>query len=61
MNLKQIRKSKNLTRKQISDKLGVSINTVASWEQGIRTPPLKRINDLIKILDVKVSDLIEEE
>ncbi len=45
--LKEIRQDKNLSQKQIAEKLGVAVSTYANWEQGRRDPS---INDIFKIL-----------
>ena len=37
-NLKEMRKQKGWTRKNLADKLAVSVKTVQAWEQGFRVP-----------------------
>lgn len=37
--LKKIRKSYGMTQKQISELLGIPLNTWCQWERGRRTPP----------------------
>ena len=36
--LRSLRESKNWTRKNLADKLAVSVSTVQSWEQGTKIP-----------------------
>ena len=36
--IKRARHSLNMTQEQFADKVGVSVQTVRSWEQGDRTP-----------------------
>lgn len=49
INLKQIRKSKGYTQKELSKKLGISYSTLAHYETGIRKISLEMF---LKILDV---------
>lgn len=34
----ELRKSKNLTQKQLAERIGVSSNTISKWENGINIP-----------------------
>ena len=45
-NLKEIREQKGWTRKQLADKLAVSVKTVQAWEQGFRVPRPSALNML---------------
>ena len=38
IDIQKIRLEKNLSRKEVADRLGVSIRTVESWEYGTRDP-----------------------
>ncbi len=48
-NLKQLRKHKGISQKQLAKIIGVSIQTVFNWENGFFEP---NISDLIKLADV---------
>ncbi len=50
--LKEIRKEKNLTQKQIIEILNCSQNKYASWEQGRTEPDIKSIKELCIIFNV---------
>ena len=47
--IKELRKEKNLTQKQLAMILHKSVTAVASWEQGLSEPC---INDLRKLCDI---------
>ena len=47
--LKQTRKSKNLTQKQLAEKLGVNNTTIANYENEVSSP---KEDILLKIFDV---------
>ncbi|MBD5086565.1 MAG: helix-turn-helix transcriptional regulator [Clostridiales bacterium] len=57
-NLKEIRKSKGLTQKDICEKLQVSNNCYASWEQGRTQPDINSIRKLCAIFDVSADYLL---
>lgn len=50
-NLKEIREQKGWTRKNLADKLAVSVKTIQAWEQGFRVPRQSTLNMLNKIFE----------
>ena len=58
VNLKPIRKSKNMTQIELAKKLDVERTTVSMWENGYSTPPASRLKKLAKVLDCSVNDLL---
>ena len=56
--LKEIRKSKGYTQKNIYDILRVSPNCYASWEQGRTQPDIESIRKLCIIFDVSADYLL---
>jgi DNA-binding XRE family transcriptional regulator len=48
-----------LTRAELADRLGVTPATVKSWVTGRRSPTVRRLMDLCKVLDLDVSRLFE--
>ena len=60
-NLKLIRKGRGLTQTQLAEKLGVTKQSIINYEKGANFPTGKRLNDLIKILDVSPEQLLTRE
>ena len=50
-NIKQARKDKKMTQKQLAAKLGVSHTTISDWESGNHKPDADTVIELCKILD----------
>lgn len=64
MKLQEIRKSKNLTAKELSAKSGVPIYMIQKYEIGVRNidgAKLETLCDLAIALDVPISDIVEDE
>ncbi|PKL78129.1 MAG: hypothetical protein CVV27_03790 [Candidatus Melainabacteria bacterium HGW-Melainabacteria-1] len=51
-NLKAARKRVKLTQEQVAEQLGVSIDTVRSWEQGRAEPPITRLREMGRLYAV---------
>lgn len=54
----ECRKSKNWTQKQLGEKLGVTDRAVSKWETGRSLPDICLIDDLCKLFDLQVSELL---
>ena len=54
----QKRKEHNLTQEQLAEMLGVSNKTVSKWETGKNMPDYSVVEQLCKILDISVSELL---
>ena len=61
LRLKNIRKYNNLSRKELSDKIGVSESTIAAYEQGIREVPIDNILKLTDVLRTNIKTLYGED
>lgn len=59
MALRQIRESKGLTLQQVAEKVGLSYQAVALYEQGLRKPKIDTIKKLAEVLDVDVKEILE--
>lgn len=59
-NLRRFRTDKNLTLKELAEKLGVKFQSVEKWEKGATMPNGKRIGDIVSILGVSQNDLYRE-
>lgn len=56
--LKNARIKANLTQKQVADKAGVNANWYARLERGEEKASLDTLQNICKVLNVKVSDII---
>lgn len=59
--IKEIRKKKGLTQKQLGEALGVSYQTIAQWENNLRNPKHETLRKLAAALDLKWYELYPEE
>ena len=60
-NLKNIRKSKNISQEYLAEKLGVSRQSVSNWETGENFPSMNNIMCLCEIFKCKINDLVHED
>ena len=58
LKLKEIRTAHNLSQTQLAEKIGVKPHTVSQWESGARTPDILTVNNIAKVLDCSIDDLI---
>ena len=56
--LKELRKSKNLTQEELSEKLGVSRRSVSRWETGNNLPDIDLLIELADFYDVDLRDML---
>ena len=61
MRLKELRKSKNLTQKQVAKVLGISVQTYAAYEKSIKEPDDATLFFLSGIFDVTIDELFYDE
>jgi putative transcriptional regulator len=57
-NLKNIRKEKGLSQKQVALKLGVVESCYANWEQGRTEPSITMLRKLCEIFIINIDELI---
>ena len=55
------RKEKNYTQKELALKLGVTDRAVSKWERGLGCPDISLLEDLSKILDISIVELLNGE
>ena len=60
-NLKNIRKSKNISQEYLAEKLGVSRQSVSKWETGENFPSMNNIMCLCEIFKCRINDLVHED
>ena len=56
--LKALRLEKNLTQKQVADRIGLAISAISSYESGIRYPSYDALIKLARIFHVSTDYLI---
>lgn len=54
----ELRKTKNLTQKQLAEKLNITDKAVSKWERGLGYPDIKTLSSLAEILGVTTNELI---
>ena len=57
--ISELRKEKGMTQLQLAEKLNVTDKAVSRWETGKNFPDIEIFEDLSKILDVSISELLE--
>ncbi|QWC00271.1 helix-turn-helix domain-containing protein [Mycoplasmatota bacterium] len=59
--IKYLRKTKDMSQKELAKSLHVAVSTISNWERGRNNVSSDFINDIAVALDVKVSDLLDQE
>ena len=59
MNLKDLRKLKNVTQTEIAKSLGIKQSSVAMWESGASRPQTKDLRKIADVLGVSVEQLLD--
>jgi transcriptional regulator with XRE-family HTH domain len=59
--LAELRQQRGLTQAEVATRLGVSQQTVNSFEKGRRRVPVSTLPDLAELLEVSIEQLIEGE
>lgn len=58
-NIRDSRKKKHLTQKQLAKKVGVSHNTISDWESGNHKPDADMIMTLCDVLEVDANYMLD--
>lgn len=58
MNIREYRKKKGLTMKQLGEAIGVSESSISLYETGKRTPDIDLLMSMADVLGVSVTDLL---
>ena len=56
--LKDLRKRKGLTQKELAKELGVTYTAICYWETGKRFPRKELLDKLCAFFDCKIDDLL---
>lgn len=59
MTLKELRKSKGYTQKQLADETGLSQPYISELEKGIKKPSFETLIKLSEIFEITVDELIK--
>ena len=59
--IKAIRKDKNLTQREVAEKLNISEKTVSKWETGNGLPEVGLMLPLCELLEISVNELLSGE
>ncbi len=57
----ELRKKYNLTQEALSEKIGVTRQTLSNWESNITSPDLEQASLLCKELKININDLIDND
>lgn len=61
MRIKEVRKQKKMTQKDLANAIGVDFTVVSKYEKGTVTPPTSRLEAISKVLNVPIDYLIGED
>lgn len=56
--IKELRKEKNLTQKELGEKINITDKAISKWERGISFPDIAVLKDLADFFNVDVSELL---
>ena len=59
--LSEMRKEKNMTQKELAEKLFVSDKTVSKWERGASMPNVALLIPIAEVLEITVTELLRGE
>lgn len=59
-NIKNARKQKGITQKELSEKIGKGFSTVQKYEIDVIVPPISIINKIAEVLEVSVESLVSD-
>ncbi|GFZ29612.1 hypothetical protein CSC2_01380 [Clostridium zeae] len=57
----ELRKSKNMTQRQLGEKLNITDKAVSKWERGLGYPDVSILSSLAEVLGVTVNELLNGE
>lgn len=60
-NIKQLRKNKGLTQKELGELIGVKAITIRKYESNEREPNIETLNKIAMALGVTINDLVKNE
>jgi transcriptional regulator with XRE-family HTH domain len=61
LRIREIRKERGMTQKELAQMVGVDQSAVAQWETGTSGPHRNKLSKLAQALECTVDDLLKEE
>ena len=59
--IKELRKEKGLTQKELGEKLNITDKAISKWERGLSFPDISMLNSLASFFEIDVSELLNGE
>lgn len=56
--IKMLRKQKNMTQKELAEKLNITDKAVSKWERGLSFPDITILNSIAEIFNITVTELL---
>ena len=56
--IRDARIAKNMTQMNLADAMGVSYQAVSNWERGNSMPDISKLEDLCRVLDISLNELL---
>ena len=57
-NLKSLRTEKNVSQRELSEKLNVSVKSISHWETGYTEPSLSQLDMLADFFEISTDELL---
>ena len=61
LRIKEVAQKKGITLKEIAEKIGVTVSMMTFYGTEEKSPPLYRLEDIAKVLDCNVHELLPTE
>jgi len=59
--IKELRKEKQLTQKELGEKLNITDKAISKWERGLSFPDIAVLKDLAEFFEIDISELLNGE
>lgn len=59
--IKKLRKEKQLTQKELGEKLNITDKAISKWERGLSFPDIAVLKDLAEFFEIDISELLNGE
>ena len=55
----ELRKEKQMTQKEMAEKLGITDKAISKWERGLSYPDISMLEPIAELFDVSVMELLQ--